>query len=196
MPFQFYCPQGHLLEGHEAQMGQQGQCPMCGAMFMFPVLGGQPGAAMPGMQPVRCPADRTDNPAGPVVSGGPMPGQFPGQQRFPGSTDFPGQGMPGQGMPGQGFPGQAARLRRTRVRRRRSGLRASRTRSEARAAHLSHSLPEGTRTANARRHARHAGVVSVLQHADGTALRRQRRVQEATRTRAASARRSRRAASG
>lgn len=38
MPFQFYCPQGHLLEGHESQMGQQSQCPLCGAVFLVPML--------------------------------------------------------------------------------------------------------------------------------------------------------------
>lgn len=81
MPFQFYCPQGHLLEAHESQMGQQGQCPMCGSMFMFPMMGGQPGAV----------------PAG-------MPGQ-PGPG-FPGAPGFPGQAPAGFGGPGQGFPGQ------------------------------------------------------------------------------------------
>ena len=44
MPFQFYCPQGHLLEGHESQMGQQSQCPLCGSMFLIPMLP-QPAAA-------------------------------------------------------------------------------------------------------------------------------------------------------
>ncbi|HEX4148736.1 MAG TPA: hypothetical protein VHY20_07105 [Pirellulales bacterium] len=38
MPFQFYCPQGHLLEGHESQMGQQSQCPLCGSVFLVPML--------------------------------------------------------------------------------------------------------------------------------------------------------------
>jgi len=38
MPFQFYCPQGHLLEGHESQMGQQSQCPLCGSVFLIPML--------------------------------------------------------------------------------------------------------------------------------------------------------------
>jgi hypothetical protein len=90
MPFQFYCPQGHLLEGHESQMGQQGQCPMCGAMFMFPMMGGPPAA--------------------PTMTPGQMPGAYAGQgysgQGFPGQG-FSGQGMPGQqGMPGHGFPGQ------------------------------------------------------------------------------------------
>lgn len=48
MPFQFYCPQGHLLEGHEHQMGTPGQCPMCGAMFVFPQVGASGAGAMPG----------------------------------------------------------------------------------------------------------------------------------------------------
>ena len=38
MPFQFYCPQGHLLEGHESQMGQQSQCPLCGMVFLIPTV--------------------------------------------------------------------------------------------------------------------------------------------------------------
>jgi hypothetical protein len=60
MPFQFYCPQGHLLEGQESQMGQQSQCPICGAGFMIPVV---QGAAPP--QP-----DPTPNIAtGPAFSG-------------------------------------------------------------------------------------------------------------------------------
>jgi hypothetical protein len=45
MPFQFYCPQGHLLEGHESQMGQQSQCPLCGMVFLIPMIP-QPGAPM------------------------------------------------------------------------------------------------------------------------------------------------------
>lgn len=48
MPFQFYCPQGHLLEGHESQMGQQSQCPFCGSLFMIPVLQ-MPAAPAPDM---------------------------------------------------------------------------------------------------------------------------------------------------
>lgn len=62
MPFQFYCPQGHLLEGHEQQMGTPGQCPMCGAMFVFPVLGG---GAPPGMPPAH-----GGYPGGPAAPGG------------------------------------------------------------------------------------------------------------------------------
>jgi hypothetical protein len=36
MAFQFQCPQGHLLEGEEAQAGQQCQCPTCGMLFIIP----------------------------------------------------------------------------------------------------------------------------------------------------------------
>ncbi len=51
MPFQFMCPQGHLLEGHESQMGQQVPCPVCGTLMIVPIVGAnpveaqQPGAA-------------------------------------------------------------------------------------------------------------------------------------------------------
>jgi len=97
MPFQFYCPQGHLLEGHEQQMGQQGQCPMCGAMFMFPVMGGQPGA--PGGY------------AGPMHGGYPAAGAYGGQPQAPGQAGYGQAGYPQPGMPqgpfGQpGFGGQ------------------------------------------------------------------------------------------
>lgn len=36
MPFQFQCPQGHLLEGEPSQAGQQCVCPMCGMLFLIP----------------------------------------------------------------------------------------------------------------------------------------------------------------
>jgi hypothetical protein len=36
MPFQFQCPQGHLLEGEESQAGQPCHCPMCGMLFIIP----------------------------------------------------------------------------------------------------------------------------------------------------------------
>jgi len=40
MTFQFLCPQGHLLEGEEAQMGQPCDCPMCGMRFIIPTIAG------------------------------------------------------------------------------------------------------------------------------------------------------------
>lgn len=86
MPFQFYCPQGHLLEGDESQVGQQSQCPLCGSVFLIPMI---PPAAMP--------------PAGPMP-GAPMPqGGWPGY-----GQPAPGYGQPaagyGQPMPGYGQP--------------------------------------------------------------------------------------------
>lgn len=88
MPFQFYCPQGHLLEGHESQMGQQSQCPMCGSVFVMPFM---PGPASPA---------------------GPAPGQmasggWPGyNQPAPGyNQPAPGYGqpMPGYNQPTPGY---------------------------------------------------------------------------------------------
>lgn len=109
MPFQFYCPQGHLLEGHESQMGQQGQCPMCGAMFVFPMMGG-PGA-MPGM-PGQMPGQMPGAPPGYGQPGFPQAGhpQQPGfpQQGFP-QPGFPQQGFPPQGMSPGGFGGFGAK---------------------------------------------------------------------------------------
>lgn len=37
MAIQFHCPHGHLLQGDEAHMGMQTQCPYCGVMFLIPV---------------------------------------------------------------------------------------------------------------------------------------------------------------
>lgn len=48
MPFQFYCPQGHLLSGEPAQSGQTCQCPICQMMFIIPQA---PGMPQPGPQP-------------------------------------------------------------------------------------------------------------------------------------------------
>jgi len=36
MSFEFYCPNGHLLEGDDEQLGTQGRCPICGTLFRFP----------------------------------------------------------------------------------------------------------------------------------------------------------------
>jgi hypothetical protein len=54
MPFQFTCPQGHLLEGDPAHAGMQSQCPMCGAMFIIPqppAVAPQPDPGFPGIGP-------------------------------------------------------------------------------------------------------------------------------------------------
>ena len=73
MPFQFYCPQGHLLMGDEAHQGQQSQCPHCGATFMIPIV-----------QPQAGPAPGPQFPPGQPFPGGPQFGPAPGQQPFPG----------------------------------------------------------------------------------------------------------------
>ncbi len=40
MTFQFLCPQGHLLQGEEAHMGMECQCPQCGTAFIIPTVAG------------------------------------------------------------------------------------------------------------------------------------------------------------
>lgn len=47
MTFQFLCPQGHLLQGEEAHMGMQCQCPQCGVAFIIPTVAAQSGDAAP-----------------------------------------------------------------------------------------------------------------------------------------------------
>src|SRR5688572_6236857 len=44
MPFQFQCPQGHLLEGEPNHAGQQCNCPMCGMLFIIPAPFAAPAA--------------------------------------------------------------------------------------------------------------------------------------------------------
>ncbi|MCS7304085.1 MAG: hypothetical protein NZ602_03120 [Thermoguttaceae bacterium] len=39
MPFQFLCPQGHLLQGELWQAGQQSMCPICQSVFLIPSPG-------------------------------------------------------------------------------------------------------------------------------------------------------------
>ncbi len=48
MPFQFNCPNGHLLEALETQAGDQCNCPHCGVLFIIPT---PPGAAAPRESP-------------------------------------------------------------------------------------------------------------------------------------------------
>ncbi len=36
MTFEFYCPQGHRLVGHEAHSGLESLCPLCGIAFVIP----------------------------------------------------------------------------------------------------------------------------------------------------------------
>ena len=42
MAFQFRCPNGHLLQGEESQVGQQCQCPYCSSQFLVPAPPGAP----------------------------------------------------------------------------------------------------------------------------------------------------------
>jgi hypothetical protein len=42
MAFQFLCPQGHLLQGHESQAGQRCKCPYCSVEFIVPRPAGMP----------------------------------------------------------------------------------------------------------------------------------------------------------
>lgn len=101
MPFQFYCPQGHLLEGHESQMGQQSQCPICGGVFVIPMAPGMPGPPQ-GWSPGFAPQPPAYYP--PQVPGGP-PGVHPGYVNYPGGFQ---PGMYPPGSPAGGFPGAPA----------------------------------------------------------------------------------------
>ncbi len=76
MAFQFLCPNGHLLEGEESQVGQESTCPSCQSRFVVP----QPGPA----------AAPTSEPAGideRTVAPPPEPGQpFPSIDTSGGAT--------------------------------------------------------------------------------------------------------------
>lgn len=99
MPFQFYCPQGHLLEGHESQMGQQSQCPICGGVFVIPIA--------PGMAPAQAgwPAGYPPQAPGYYPPPGPTgpPGGYPGYPNYPGAFQ-PGAYPPGVYPGGYGGP--------------------------------------------------------------------------------------------
>lgn len=102
MPFQFYCPQGHLLQGDESQMGQQSQCPMCGSMFVIPMMPGaqqfvQPGAqpgftppgGFPGMQPAQQPPMQQQPAAAPPPEQRPAPAPEPPKPAEPEQPPVP-----------------------------------------------------------------------------------------------------------
>ena len=59
MTFQFLCPQGHLLEGEEAHMGMQCECPQCGTAFIIPTVGAAEQPAAPANETAPAPADPT-----------------------------------------------------------------------------------------------------------------------------------------
>lgn len=108
MAFQFYCPNGHLLEGHESQMGQQSQCPMCGAIFVVPVV--QTGPAAPaGWPPGYAPQGGYGQPQ---VYGQPQgaygqPGYAQGGYAPPPGYGQPPAGAGYPGVPGPAYPGMA-----------------------------------------------------------------------------------------
>lgn len=74
MAFRFTCPQGHLLEGDEAQAGQHCQCPQCGMVFVIP----QPAPSAPAAFP------------GSGLPGGGLPGPDYGRGYGPSAPTFPG----------------------------------------------------------------------------------------------------------
>jgi hypothetical protein len=61
MPFQFLCPQGHLLEGNESDMGLECHCPQCGTAFIIPTIdrSGQASAPAPVQQPAQSAIQRS-----------------------------------------------------------------------------------------------------------------------------------------
>jgi hypothetical protein len=67
MPFQFLCPQGHLLQGDEAHMGMPTQCPQCGILFIIPNIATTAYAAQPSpaQAPVEYQAAQQEDPTSP-----------------------------------------------------------------------------------------------------------------------------------
>jgi uncharacterized C2H2 Zn-finger protein len=77
--FQFMCPQGHLLEGHVSQAGQQCRCPQCGTTFIIP------NAAAADVESESEPFAGVGLPGGGAFAGG----AFDGLAGFPNAADFP-----------------------------------------------------------------------------------------------------------
>ncbi|MBI1902882.1 MAG: hypothetical protein HYS13_17430 [Planctomycetia bacterium] len=118
MPFQFYCPQGHLLVGEPFQAGQPCRCPMCGMTFVIP----QPAVGYPGAPGVwGAPQQGGMMPGqggwpqmpGAQIPGAPAGGGFPAGGQFPGVTIAPAPQVPAFTAPSApagpaadtGFPG-------------------------------------------------------------------------------------------
>lgn len=95
MPFQFFCPQGHVLNGDESQVGQPCQCPYCGSSFVIPQASGAP------QGPMQWPGQGGGGFGQP---GFPAAGAMPGMASMPGMQPMAGgpfqMGMPGAGQPG------------------------------------------------------------------------------------------------
>ncbi len=68
MAFQFFCPNRHLLQANEDQVGQICRCPMCQTEFLIPSPTGQP---LPSQQPipVQPQPSATNSPASTASSG-------------------------------------------------------------------------------------------------------------------------------
>jgi hypothetical protein len=73
MAFQFTCPQGHLLEADESQMGQPCACPQCGTPFAVPTLITHRSPSGPAPAGPWLPGVRAVNPGQPSGQAGPIP---------------------------------------------------------------------------------------------------------------------------
>ena len=109
MPFQFCCPQGHVLQGDESQVGQLFHCPMCGSNFLVPPPEMGPAAAGGYFQGAgNWPGTNAPAPTFPAQGG--MPGMLPPQAmpQMPGSqmpsSQFPSGPMPVSPMPAAPYP--------------------------------------------------------------------------------------------
>ncbi len=73
MTFQFLCPQGHLLQGEEAHMGMECQCPQCGTAFIIPtVVHGAEATVEEMIAPFEPPAPAFERPADAVPDAPPI----------------------------------------------------------------------------------------------------------------------------
>ena len=93
MAFPFLCPQGHLLQADESQVGQQMQCPYCGSVFLVP-------------QPL--PTGAPD-PSAPAPPGSSDPGPQAGCEQPPARTPFfqPPDAGDASSQPAAGAPPEA-----------------------------------------------------------------------------------------
>jgi rubredoxin len=83
MPFQFLCPQGHLLQGDESQMGMQTQCPLCGLVFIIPQVAPQAAPQYPQPQQQYPQQQYPQQPAGGYQAPAPQaPAHFAPQEAY------------------------------------------------------------------------------------------------------------------
>ncbi|MBQ6106648.1 MAG: hypothetical protein IJK97_00440 [Thermoguttaceae bacterium] len=70
MNFQFYCPQGHLLQADSASAGSIISCPICGMQFIIPAAPVQPVVTpVVSVSPVSQPAETQEKPEQPQEDG-------------------------------------------------------------------------------------------------------------------------------